>query len=84
MSGTYTAVMGDRGRLVVPAELRAEAGLDPGSPLVLLSTDSGIVVLTRAQARARLRVQLDGPSLVDELLGERRRAAAGEDAGDGR
>jgi AbrB family looped-hinge helix DNA binding protein len=79
MSGTFTAVMGDRGRLVVPAELRAEAGLGPGSPLLLLATANGIVVLTRQQARQRLRAQLDGPSLVEELIDERRRAAAAED-----
>lgn len=34
MSGTYPVVMGDRGRLVVPAELRERFDLHPGASLV--------------------------------------------------
>lgn len=71
--------MGDRGRLVVPAELRESAGLGPGSPLVMLAAPDGLVVLTREQAKARLRRQLAGTSLVEELMAERRRAARDED-----
>ena len=47
MSGTYPVVMGDRGRLVVPAELRERLDLRPGSPLLLVETPDGIVVATR-------------------------------------
>jgi AbrB family looped-hinge helix DNA binding protein len=80
MSGTYHLVVGDRGRLVVPAEVRERAGLKPGTPLVLLDTPSGLVLLTRRQLRDRVRSELAGLDLVDELLGERRAAAAAEDA----
>ena len=80
MSGMYTATMGDRGRLVIPLELRRHAGLTEGVPLVLVETASGIVVMTREQAREQVRGQLAGTDLVAELLADRRRAATAEDA----
>jgi AbrB family looped-hinge helix DNA binding protein len=73
--------MGDRGRLVVPAEVRARAGLVEGTPLILLESPEGIVLLTRSQLRARVRDELAGLDLVGELLADRRRAAEAEDAG---
>lgn len=80
MSGTHTVTMGDRGRLVVPAEVRERAGLDAGTSLILLETPGGIVLLTRDQLRTRVRDELAGLDLVSELLADRRRAAADEDA----
>jgi AbrB family looped-hinge helix DNA binding protein len=80
MNGTYPLVMGDRGRIVVPAEVRQRAGLDEGTPLVLLETPDGLVLLTREQLRARVRQELQGLDLVAELLADRRQAAANEDA----
>ena len=80
MSGTYPVVMGDRGRFVVPAEVRERAGLTEGTTLVLIDTDRGLVVMTRAQLRARVRDELAGLDLVGELLADRRRAAEAEDA----
>lgn len=79
MRGTYTVTMGDRGRLVVPAELRERAGLQEGRPLVLVETDAGVVLLTREQLKARVRADLTGLDLVDELLAGRRAAARDED-----
>ena len=81
MSGTYTVVVGDRGRLVVPAEVRARAGLVEGTPLVLFESASGLVLLTREQLRERVLSDLAGLDLVGELLAGRRRAAELEDAG---
>ncbi len=72
--------MGDRGRLVIPAELRSRAGLTEGTPLVLLDTPSGVVMMSREQLKARVRSELAGLDLVGELLAERRRAAVDEDA----
>ena len=80
MSGTYPVVMGDRGRLVVPAELRERLHLIPGSQLLMLETEHGIVLATREQVKQLVRARLAGPSLVDELLADRRRQAAAEDA----
>ena len=75
MSGTFAVVMGDRGRLVVPAALRAAAGLAEGTPLVLVGSPGGVVVMTRKQAREHLRRQLADTDVVAQLLEERRMAA---------
>lgn len=79
MGGTYSVTMGDRGRLVVPADLRERLGLEAGSPVLLVETDDGVVLTTRAQARRLLSAQLGDGSLVSELLRERRATAAAED-----
>jgi len=78
VSGTYAVTMGDRGRLVVPLELRARLGLEPGSALLLVETPDGVVLTTREQAQRLVRAQLAGDSLVEQLLDERRAAAAQE------
>ncbi len=80
MSGTYAVTVGDRGRMVIPAGVRDRAGLVEGTPLVLLDTDHGIVLLTRAQLRDRVRAELADVDLVGELLAGRRAASAKEDA----
>lgn len=72
--------MGDRGRIVIPAEVRDRAGLAEGTPVILFETAAGLVLLTRAQLRDRVRSDLAGLDLVDELLAERRAEAAAEDA----
>ena len=79
MSGTANVVMGDRGRLVVPAPIREEAGLVEGTVLVAMATPSGIVLMTREQLKARVRAEMEGADLVQDLLEERRAAAALED-----
>lgn len=80
MSGTYTIRMGDRGRLVVPAELRERAGLEPGAPLILFETPRGMVLVTRAQLKDLVRVDMEGLDLVGELIEERRNQSRDEDA----
>ena len=80
MSGTYQVTMGDRGRLVIPAELRERAGLSEGTALILLETPTGLVLLTRSQLQELVRADLAGLGLVAELLGERRAESAADDA----
>ncbi len=65
---------------MVPAEVRARAGLTEGTPLVLLDTPGGLVLLTRAQLRDRVRDELAGLDLVGQLLADRRQAAIEEDS----
>ena len=71
--------MGDRGRIVIPQEIRERAGLVAGMPLILLETADGLLLLTREQLKARVRADLAGLDLVGELLAERREAARLED-----
>lgn len=80
MSGTHTVTVGDRGRLVVPAEVRQRLGFEEGTVLVLVEAPDGIVLLTREQLRRRVADELRGTDLVTSLLSDRRAAAAAEDA----
>lgn len=72
-------MMGDRGRIVVPAEVRENANLTLRTPLVLVDCPDGLILLTREQLLTRVREDLAGLDLVSELLVERRRAAERED-----
>ena len=79
MSGTHALVMGDRGRLVIPADVRASAKLAPGTRLILLDSDAGMLLLTVDQPRPRLAEQLAGRDVIAELLAERRAESLAED-----
>jgi bifunctional DNA-binding transcriptional regulator/antitoxin component of YhaV-PrlF toxin-antitoxin module len=65
---------------VIPAEVREASGLEEGTRLVLLPTTAGLVLMTKEQLRQRVHRDLAGLDLVDQLLAERREAAALEDA----
>ena len=77
-----TLVLGKQGRLVIPAEVRAALGLAPGDELHLHVAGARLVLERPRDALDELRkLAKDVPvsrSLVDELLAERRLAAAGE------
>lgn len=73
-------IVGDRGRLVVPAELRKKAMLQPGTTLILLDAPSGLLLLTREQLKNLVREDLTDLDLVGELLAERRKTALAEDS----
>lgn len=68
--------MGDRGRVVIPVELREKMNLHTGSPLLFVETPDGVILATRSQVRELVRRRLKGPSLVEELLAERRAQAS--------
>jgi AbrB family looped-hinge helix DNA binding protein len=82
---TFTVRLGDRGRLVLPAELRRRAGLREGQELVLTYANGVVRLATRAElARAGRGMFSDagrGRDLVSELIAERREEARREDAG---
>ncbi|AXE38362.1 AbrB/MazE/SpoVT family DNA-binding domain-containing protein [Acidipropionibacterium virtanenii] len=84
MNTTFVAPMGDRGRLVVPAELRQRQNWEQGTPLLFVETDRGVLLATREQAKALVRDQLRGASLVDELVDSRRAEARDEDRAEAR
>ena len=71
-------VVGDRGRLVLPADVRERHGIGVGTELVLVESPEGLALLTRDQLKRRVRADLAGPSLVADLLAERRASAQAE------
>ncbi|MGQ7353190.1 AbrB/MazE/SpoVT family DNA-binding domain-containing protein, partial [Quadrisphaera oryzae] len=77
-----TLVLGQQGRLVIPAEVRSALGLSAGDRLHLHLTGRRLVLESSQDAAAELRgLAASVPasrSLVDELLAERRRAAVDE------
>lgn len=77
-----TVIIGQQGRLVIPAGVRAALGLTPGDRLHLHLTGQRMVLERRQDAVAELRglgARIPkGRSLVDELLAERRLVAAAE------
>lgn len=76
-----TIVIGGQGRIVLPARVRSELGLQPGDVLVV-STEAGRLILEPRQAAARrLRGRYRNHATegaVDELIAERHDAAARE------
>ncbi|MFT4299407.1 MAG: AbrB/MazE/SpoVT family DNA-binding domain-containing protein [Aeromicrobium sp.] len=73
-----TVTVGKQGRIVIPAEVRAALGLEPGEEL-RVSVEGRAVVLQRQRDAVRAlwgyAKRDDGRSLVDELIAERRAAA---------
>ncbi|HEV8679556.1 MAG TPA: AbrB/MazE/SpoVT family DNA-binding domain-containing protein [Stellaceae bacterium] len=72
-----------QGRIVIPAECRAAAGIKPGDDLIVEAVGDGELRLrTRAQAlRAAQQIVArygSGRDLVAELIAERREEAARE------
>jgi AbrB family looped-hinge helix DNA binding protein len=82
----HRVVIGDRGRVVLPADVRAELDLKPGTPMLLSTEADGSMRLRSYRVVADrnrgmlLGIAPAGESLVDELLAERRSEAAREDS----
>jgi AbrB family looped-hinge helix DNA binding protein len=76
-------VLGRQGRLVIPSELRSALGLAAGDRLHVHQAGQRLVLERPADALVELRgLAADAASprsLVDELLAERRAAAAAGD-----
>jgi AbrB family looped-hinge helix DNA binding protein len=80
---SYTLSLGDRGRLVIPADARARLGLERGDTLVLRLNRDGSMTLLSLEERVKSAQGLyadiaPGLSLADELIAERRLEAARE------
>jgi AbrB family looped-hinge helix DNA binding protein len=77
-----TLVLGQQGRLVIPANMRAALGLAPGDRLHLHLAGHRLVLERQQDAVAELRELASGVprsrSLVEELLADRRVAASAE------
>jgi AbrB family looped-hinge helix DNA binding protein len=80
----YTVTMADRGRLVLPAEIRELLDIKEGDRLTLRVEPDGTLALQTATVYAQSLLGMfkhlaPGRSLVDELIADRRREAAQEE-----
>lgn len=76
-------VMGDRGRLVIPAEIRAELNWTQGTRMVLVEAEDGMLLMSVDQARAMLKRQIGDRDLVAELIAERHAEALADAQSEG-
>lgn len=75
--------VGPGGRIVIPAPMRHELGIEPGDSITLRIEDGDLRIVSRQAALRRIRERLKkkvppGVSLADELIKERRAEAARE------
>ncbi|MGD0367193.1 MAG: AbrB/MazE/SpoVT family DNA-binding domain-containing protein [Acidobacteriaceae bacterium] len=75
--------LSENGRVVIPAQVRRELGVESGGEILLERQKNGYRLTTRRQriqeAQRYLRRHIKpGVSLVDELIAERREAAKHE------
>jgi AbrB family looped-hinge helix DNA binding protein len=80
---TETVVLGESGRIVLPAAIRKELGLAPGDRLTVTSDGGAIRILSRKMALESIRADIikqrgSLAGILDEFLAERREEAARE------
>lgn len=71
--------VGNKGRIVVPASIRARHQWVEGSALVALDTELGVLFADQATVERLVRARLAGHDLLGDLLSDRRREAARDD-----
>jgi AbrB family looped-hinge helix DNA binding protein len=81
----YTIELGDRGRLVLPADVRRRLGLEEGERLILTVEGDGDLRLVSLREQVRrlrglLKDVVPGRDLAGELIEERREEARREDS----
>jgi AbrB family looped-hinge helix DNA binding protein len=80
---TETVVLGESGRIVLPAAMRKEYGLRAGDRLTVSSDQGAIRILSRKMALESIRADIikqrgSLAGILDEFLAERREEAARE------
>ena len=80
-----TLTFNQQGRVTVPVQLRREFGIEPGSSVIAYIEDGRLVFENREHLLARIQEEASafrgqGTSVTDELIAERRAAAAQEQA----
>jgi bifunctional DNA-binding transcriptional regulator/antitoxin component of YhaV-PrlF toxin-antitoxin module len=80
MSDTLAVQVGNKGRVVVPASIRARHAWVEGSTLVALDTELGVLLADQSAVERLVRARLAGHDLLDELLHDRRLEAGRDTA----
>ncbi len=80
---THSVKLSREGRVLIPVDVRADLGLTEGVTLSLRVHDGEIRLFDRAHALRRAqqiaaKYKKPGESVVDQLISERRQAAAQE------
>jgi AbrB family looped-hinge helix DNA binding protein len=80
MSDTTEVEVGPKGRVVIPAAVRRELGIEQGSRLTVLVDAGAVVFVPRDHVRRRLKAMFAGlpTSMSRQLLRERRLEARRE------
>lgn len=79
MSATYSARVGNKGRVVIPAGLRESQGWGDDTELVFVEDEDGVTMMTLDDLEGRVHNALRGSHVLEELFAERRDAACAED-----
>ena len=83
-----TMTIGEKGRVVIPAAIREAHGWEPGTKLIAIETEDGVIVRsveeTLAWLRGQLRARYGDRSMVDELIADRRAEVERERQADAR
>lgn len=82
MSDTSVVSVGPKGRVVIPAGIRRDLGIEEGSELVALVEGEAVVLVPRSAIKRRLRSMFaaTADSMRGELIAERRAEAARDGA----
>lgn len=80
MSDTLAVQVGNKGRVVVPASIRARHAWVEGSTLVALDTELGVLLADQSAVERLVRARLTGHDLLAELLHDRRLEAGRDSA----
>jgi AbrB family looped-hinge helix DNA binding protein len=80
---TETVILGESGRIVLPASIRKEFGLAPGERLTVTSESGEIKILSRKMALEQIRAGIIAKrgslkGILDEFIAERHAEAARE------
>ncbi len=80
MSDTLAVQVGEKGRIVVPASIRARHRWEVGATLVAVDTELGVLLADREALEEFVRARLSGRDLLGELIADRRREATDDSA----
>jgi len=80
MSDTGIVEVGPKGRVVIPAAIRRQLGIEQGTRLTVLVDGEAVILVPRDAVERRLHAIFSGvaASMAGELMEERRAEAATE------